>query len=70
MTKETTHIVAMTRDELESYIEDDFADIDHKNQRAFATIMLMISDYQDFIVERDLWDDFIDSLDHESQEVH
>jgi len=70
MKNEEQHIVAMTKDEFESYMEGEFQDTDLKNQRAFATIMVMMSDYQEFIVGQDLWDQFVDSLDGEYQEIH
>jgi|TARA_R110000772_G_C13131733_1_gene422967 urate oxidase len=64
------HIISMSSKELDTFMDDEFKQLPESSQRAVATLMLMCSDYVDFIVKIDLWDDFEDYIQLDEVEMH
>ena len=64
------HIISMSSKELETFMEDEFKQLPESSQRAVATLMLMCSDYVDFIVQSDLWGNFEDYIKLDEVEMH
>jgi hypothetical protein len=65
-----THIIAMSPEELDLFMENDFKDLTEQARRAIGTMMLLCTDYVDFISDHDLWDEFINQVESDQFEVH
>lgn len=66
----TKHIISMSAKELDKFMENDFHEISEDAQRAMGTMMLLCSDYVEFIKGVGLWDKFAASIEAEEVEVH
>tara|TARA_R110002050_G_C8876325_1_gene508487 strand:+ start:225 stop:431 length:207 start_codon:yes stop_codon:yes gene_type:complete len=64
------HIIAMSPEELDLFMENDFKDLTEQTRRAIGTMMLLCTDYVDFIADHDLWEEFINQVELEQGDIH
>ena len=64
------HIISMSATELNEFMENGFYKSSEDAQRAMATMMLLCSDYVEFINGKGLWKKFAETIDAEQVEMH
>ena len=64
------HIISMSAEELDDFMQDAFHELDDEAQRALGTMMLLCTDYVEYIVQSELWDDFTEYMKAEEVEIH
>lgn len=64
------HIISMSAEELDKFMENEFHETSEDAQRAMATMMLLCSDYVEFINGKGLWKKFAETIDAEQVEMH
>ena len=64
------HIISMSAEELDGFMQDGFHELNDEAQRALGTMMLLCTDYVEYIMQCDLWDDFTDYMKAEEVEIH
>lgn len=64
------HIFSMSAEELDDFMEGGFHELNEEAQRAVGTMMLLCTDYVEYIMQCDLWDDFTDYMKSEEVEIH
>jgi hypothetical protein len=64
------HIISMSAKEIDEFMEKGFHESSEDAQRAMATMMLLCSDYVEFITHKGLWKEFAKTIEAEQVEMH
>lgn len=64
------HIISMSAKEIDDFMGKGFHESSEDAQRAIATMMLLCSDYVEFINNKGLWKEFAKTIEAEKVEMH